>query len=55
MPFIDLVDCICPDDECAPVIGNVLVYRQGSHITKTYIETLAPGWTRRCAEAGVPS
>ncbi len=40
--FIDLTDAICPTDKCAPVIGNVLIYRQGSHLTKTYVETLAP-------------
>ena len=40
--WIDLNDAICPTDRCAPVIGNVLVYRQGSHITATYIKTLAP-------------
>ncbi len=39
---IDLTPYICPDRTCEPVIGNVLVYRQGSHITKTYIDTLAP-------------
>ncbi|WP_162262603.1 acyltransferase family protein [Nocardioides sp. Soil796] len=51
--FLDLVDAICPTDECAPVIGNVLVYRQGSHITKTYIETLAPRVEEALAKAGV--
>jgi peptidoglycan/LPS O-acetylase OafA/YrhL len=40
--LIDLTDRICPTDECAPVIGNVLVYRQGSHLTKTYVQTLQP-------------
>lgn len=39
---VDLNDAICPTDMCAPVIGNVLIYRQGSHITRTYIETLTP-------------
>jgi peptidoglycan/LPS O-acetylase OafA/YrhL len=39
---VDLTDYICPGDTCEPVIGNVLVYRQGSHITKTYVDTLAP-------------
>jgi hypothetical protein len=24
------------------VIGNVLVYRQGSHLTNTYVESLTP-------------
>ena len=37
---IDLTDYICPTEECVPVIGNVLVYRQGSHITDTYARTL---------------
>ena len=40
--WIDLNDAICPTARCAPIIGNVLVYRQGTHITATYIETLAP-------------
>jgi peptidoglycan/LPS O-acetylase OafA/YrhL len=40
--YIDLSDAICPTARCAPVIGNVLVYRQGSHLTATYVESLAP-------------
>jgi hypothetical protein len=40
--LIDLTDAICPTAYCAPVIGNVLVYRQGSHVTATYMRTLAP-------------
>ena len=53
VPFINLVDFICPSAECPPVIGNVLIYRQGSHITKTYIETLAPRLDEALAKAGV--
>ncbi len=53
VPFLDLTDWICPTAECAPVIGNVLVYRQGSHITKTYIETLAPRLEEALTEARV--
>jgi len=53
VPFIDLTDWICPEERCAPVIGNVLVYRQGSHITKTYIETLAPRLALQLAKVGV--
>jgi peptidoglycan/LPS O-acetylase OafA/YrhL len=37
---IDLADHICPTQTCMPVIGNVLVYRQGSHISNTYARTL---------------
>jgi peptidoglycan/LPS O-acetylase OafA/YrhL len=53
VPFIDLTDWICPEARCAPVIGNVLVYRQGSHITKTYIESLAPRLSSQLAKVGV--
>ncbi|WP_198663355.1 acyltransferase family protein [Jiangella endophytica] len=40
--WINLNNYICPADSCAPVIGNVLIYRQGSHLTVTYVNTLAP-------------
>jgi peptidoglycan/LPS O-acetylase OafA/YrhL len=40
--LIDLNDAICPTKNCAPVIGNALVYRQGSHLTKTYVDSLTP-------------
>jgi peptidoglycan/LPS O-acetylase OafA/YrhL len=53
VPFIDLVDFICPSSQCPPVIGNVLIYRQGSHLTKTYVETLAPRLEADLARAGV--
>jgi hypothetical protein len=47
--LVDMMDAICPPQlaVCPPVIGNVLVYRQGSHITATYISTL----TKRLAHA----
>ncbi len=51
IPFIDLTDAICPTSRCAPVIGNVLVYRQTSHLTKTYVETLAPRLERELKKA----
>ncbi|WP_147917972.1 SGNH hydrolase domain-containing protein [Ruania zhangjianzhongii] len=37
---VDLTDSICPEEQCVPVIGNVLVYRQGSHLTDSYVRTL---------------
>jgi peptidoglycan/LPS O-acetylase OafA/YrhL len=39
---LDLTPEICPGGVCAPVIGNVLVYWDDDHITKTYMKTLAP-------------
>jgi len=53
VPFVDLTPWICPTETCAPVIGNVLIYRQGSHLTKTYIETLAPRLDAELVDAGV--
>jgi hypothetical protein len=40
--MLDMTDYICPPqlDVCPAVIGNALVYRQGSHLTATYVETL---------------
>jgi SGNH domain (fused to AT3 domains) len=44
---VDLVDYVCPGNNCLSVIGNVLVYRQGTHLTKTFVGSLAT----RLAEA----
>ena len=40
--WFDVTPWICPGGTCWPVIGDVLVYRQGSHVTATYARTLAP-------------
>ncbi len=41
--IMDMTSTVCPDDDrCAAVIGNVLVYRQGSHLTKTFIDSAEP-------------
>lgn len=37
---VDLTDSLCNDTKCPAVIGEVLVYRQGSHITNTYALTM---------------
>lgn len=34
---LDMTDVFCAETLCPPVIGNVLVYRQGTHITNTYV------------------
>ncbi|MFV0433702.1 MAG: acyltransferase family protein [Leucobacter sp.] len=39
--IIDMNNWICPDAEyCAPVVGNVLVWRDNQHLTATFAETL---------------
>ena len=40
--FLDLNDAICAKQTCAAVVGGVLVYSDGSHLTATYARTLAP-------------
>lgn len=40
--FLDLNDVICPGGMCPAVLGDVLVYRQGSHLTKTFVESTRP-------------
>lgn len=39
--IIDLASAICPTERCAPVIGDVIVWRDKHHITATYARTLA--------------
>ncbi len=51
--FINMNDAICPDKLCAPIIGNVLIYRQGSHVTRTYIESMAPRLDSELRTAGL--
>lgn len=47
---LTLNDYICPQDSCSPVIGNVMVYRQGSHLTNTYAMSLEDVMGERLAE-----
>ena len=44
---LDLTDLFCGPDVCRPVIGNVLVYWDDSHIGATFMRTLAPELERR--------
>lgn len=53
--MIDLYDAICPTERCAPVIGNVLVYRAGSHVTATYVRTMTPRLAAALTAAGLPA
>ena len=51
--YVDLNDSICARTVCSAVIGDVLVYRQGSHITRTYAETLAPRLEQALETVGI--
>ena len=39
---LDMNDLLCNVDVCPAVIGGVMVYRQGSHITDTYVTSMTP-------------
>ena len=64
--LVDLTRWICPpetavpgapDDEprCPLVIGGVLVLREGSHLTDSYVRTLTPYLHAALTEAGIAS
>lgn len=40
--LIDLTGVLCPEQTCRPTFGDVLIYREGSHVTATYAAELAP-------------
>jgi hypothetical protein len=40
--FIPTTDWMCTDAYCPPVVGNILMYRDNSHITATASEFLSP-------------
>jgi peptidoglycan/LPS O-acetylase OafA/YrhL len=44
---IDLSDFICLPDSCPAVIGNVYVYLDTNHLTRTYLETLTREFGRQ--------
>jgi hypothetical protein len=49
---IDMTKTVCPDDgRCPAVIGNVLVYRDGSHLTRTFADSAEPQFAAELARA----
>jgi hypothetical protein len=40
--LVDMTDYFCNATTCPPVIGGVLVYQDLTHLTATYVKTLAP-------------
>ncbi len=48
---LDLNDLLCTGGECPSVIGNVLVYWDGSHIGATYMRSMAPELEERMMAA----
>ncbi|WP_436643798.1 acyltransferase family protein [Microbaculum sp. FT89] len=42
LPVIDVTDGICDSSTCRAVVGNIIAWRDASHLTATYVRTLAP-------------
>jgi len=40
VPVIDMNNFICGPKECAPVVGNILVYFDGRHLTASYSKSM---------------
>jgi len=40
--YVDYTQYICDDETCPPVIGNIIAYMDGSHMTTTFNETFGP-------------
>ena len=50
--MVDLKDVYCPDGMCSPVVGNIYVYLDDNHVSKTYGRTMAQEVFQRAAEGG---
>jgi peptidoglycan/LPS O-acetylase OafA/YrhL len=48
--LVDPTPVVCPGETCPAVIGDVLVYRNGAHLTRTYVDTLTPWLAERLPE-----
>ncbi|MBZ5734102.1 hypothetical protein K8Z61_06300 [Nocardioides sp. TRM66260-LWL] len=51
--WLDPVPWVCPARRCPPLVGDVLVYRDGSHVTRTYAHSLAPRFADALDAAGL--
>jgi hypothetical protein len=45
-PLVRVNTQVCPGDRCVPVLGELVVWRDDSHFTRSYARTLAPVLTR---------
>jgi peptidoglycan/LPS O-acetylase OafA/YrhL len=46
VPLVRVNTHVCPERRCAPVLADVVVWRDDSHFTKTYARVLAPAFLR---------
>ena len=44
--LLDLNDLVCPGDPCQPIVDDILIFRDDSHLTATFAMALAPALAR---------
>ncbi|MHA7220997.1 acyltransferase family protein [Arthrobacter sp. RHLT1-20] len=49
--LMDLSDFICAGGTCPAVVGNVYVYKDDNHLTKTYVQSMIPMFEQRLLAA----
>jgi peptidoglycan/LPS O-acetylase OafA/YrhL len=49
--LMDLSDFICAGGSCPAVVGNVYVYKDDNHLTKTYVQSMIPMFEQRLLAA----
>ncbi|MEE2521234.1 acyltransferase family protein [Pseudarthrobacter sp. J75] len=49
--LMDLSDFICANGVCPAVVGNVYVYKDDNHLTRTYVESMIPMFEQRLLAA----
>ncbi|MDR6413671.1 peptidoglycan/LPS O-acetylase OafA/YrhL [Pseudarthrobacter sulfonivorans] len=49
--LMDLSDFICPGGTCPAVVGNVYVYKDDNHLSRTYVESMIPMFEERLLAA----
>ena len=52
---LDLTNAMCGPERCPGVIGNVMVYRDSSHLTNTFAVMLSDGLERQMYGGTLPS
>lgn len=49
--LMDMSDFICEQGTCPAVVGNVYVYKDDNHLSKTYVQTMIPMFEERLLAA----
>ncbi|MDJ0321339.1 acyltransferase family protein [Pseudarthrobacter sp. PS3-L1] len=51
LSLMDMSDFFCAEGVCPAVVGNIFVYKDDSHLTKSYVESMVPMFRERLLAA----